>query len=540
MKGSTQDLKKLLAVATMIAPNVFLLLISPNPNGLRGVYYEIFTVAPNFALYYSLIMAASLGLMAISVIKKSALAGLAAYAVIAPSFFMPRAVNGDWLTYVDILDHGGWIISSPVHFAQISTYGLWPGAWALWLFVCRVLSLNVIQGSIVMLGADWCFRIVGTLVLARLLVRQSGLGTHLSYVLASLMLVFSQNHGFLLNTYYDAALAQSFSILFIYLLIRGITTPAQVVALATVWTAIVVTHPFYTIILGVVAICFFIEQALHSRKKPSLILIALVTISLVWNIYYASLGIQSFLFALLAGSPRSVYLRPETLQAPSGLPFYGIVIDQGYKFVALPLVALLFIIYLFRGKLPRASKILVVLYLVGAAWTWFIFLVIPYFEFRAIIFTLFGLTMLAGLQIANLASGSLRRKIIALALLILLFPTPFFITLQPPVYGPSVTQSIQVSVAFATHYPSPYFAALPVDIPLRYSDPYLSSLKEIGSPYYATSVQVVNPQVGLTVVLTLPPGQLSKNIFENVAYSAEWNSSDKVYVSGGVEAYYTL
>lgn len=528
----------------IVAPNLFLLLIQPNPNGLRGAYFEIFTVAPSFVLYYCLVLAASLGLMALSVIKKSTLAGLTAYAVIAPSFFMPRLVNSDWLTFNDVLNHGRWLIASPVHFAQIYSYDQWPGAYALWLLVCRVLSLNVIQGSTVMLGADWCFRIVATLVLARLLIRQSGLGGHLSYVLAAFILVFFQNSEFSLSTYYDAALAQSFSILFIYLLLRARTSSAQVIVLATVWTAIVITHPLYTMILGLTAI-FVVGYAVwsrgnHRRGNSNLLLVALVTISLLWNASYASQGLQESLLDFLSGFTPSLLWRPETLQVRLGLPFYGVVIDQAYKLLALPLVALLFVVYLFRGKMLRASKILILSYVISAASSFFVFLFIPYYETsRPVLFVLLGLTTLAGLQIANLASGSLRRKLIALALLVLLFPTPFFLTVQPPIYTRSITHSIETSVAFASNFPSPYFAVVPMNIYLRYSDPYLTSLREI-SPPYGTEMIVISPRVGLTLVLTFPPGQLTPNMFTGVTYTAAWNNSDKVYVSGGVEGYYSL
>jgi hypothetical protein len=540
-ESTNQNLKRLLALVTIATPNVFLLLIQPNPNGLRGGYYEIFTVAPNFALYYSLILATSLGLMALAVIKKSALAGLTAYAVIAPSLFMPRLVNADWLTFIDILHHGAWITVSPVHFAQIHPYDQWPGAWTLWLIVCRVLSLDVIQGSIVMLGADWCLRIVATLVLARLLVRQSGLGAHLSYILGALILVFFQNQYFLINTYSDAALAQSFSILFIYLLLRGRTTSAQVIVLSTLWTVIVITHPFYTLVLGVAAIIFFLGYALHSRKNPPVTLLVLVTISVLWEIYYATQGLQMLWLDFLTATPRSNLLRPQTLQAlQPGLQYYGIVFHQVYKFVALPSLALLFIVYLRRGKLPGVNKILIISYLIGVASIIPVFLFVPYFEDRTVTFALLGLTMFAGLQIANLGSGSPRRKIIALALLVLLLPSPYFLPLEFPVYSYSITQSIETSIAFTSHFPSPYFAVFPMDVYLLYSDPYARSLREIGKPPgYATNLTVVSPPVGLTLILTIPPGQLSTNIFQNIGYSPAWNNSDTVYVSGGVQAYYT-
>jgi len=75
---------------------------------------------------------------------------------------------------------------------------------------------------------------------------------------------------------------------------------------------------------------------------------------------------------------------------------------------------------------------------------------------------------------------------------------------------------------------------------LKYIDPYKSHDTGISpSPY---GVTLISPRHGLTFVWAVPPEQLSANAYEmemyGIVYSDAWNLTDRVYVSGGIVAYY--
>jgi hypothetical protein len=179
------------------------------------------------------------------------------------------------------------------------------------------------------------------------------------------------------------------------------------------------------------------------------------------------------------------------------------------------------------------------LYTFGAAPIFFVFLLLPGFENRIIIFVLFGLSILTGLQISRLASN--RSGVIQLSavlLLLLLIPTPYFLTLETPIYSTAITESIQLTLNFSSHFPNRYLVVYPLNLYLVIVDPYAEHFRSVG--YLSTGAsQAISPGRGLNFVLTLPPGELANNQFQSIRYADAWNQTDRVYASGGVVAYYS-
>jgi hypothetical protein len=527
-------------VLAVMLPNVFLVLIQPDPNALGGSYYEIMKLTPNFLVYYLTVLILSLVLLTVSVARKSSAAGLTAFALFGSSLFMPRLVNFDWLTYRDILLHGGWISASSVHFAAIFPYSQWPGAWALWLVACRVLAVDPLYGSLVMLTADWLLRLSATIVLAKVLVRQSGLGERFSYVIAILMLALFQNHLFYFNSYSDASIAQSLSILIFAVLLRAEWSRAHVVVVATLMICLVITHPFYAVMLTCAVIAFLLGgYLLRYRDLHVDILLAFLLISVLWLMYYVTSG--TVLAVLPQGPPYSFLLRPQTLGILEPLPFLGVVLRQMYKYVVLPAVAILSLAFMLRGKLPRVDKLVITGYSIAAVGILLVFIFIPGFEGRIIGFTLFGLSMLAGLQISKMISNRSRvQRLVAGTFLVLLICVPFFLTFEQPIYSATVTHSAQATLAFSSRFPNYYASIFPMFVYLRYIDPYKNHQFAISSSPYG--VTLIPPTHGLTFVWTVPPGQVSVNAYEmawyGIVYSDSWNLTDRVYVSGGIVGYY--
>jgi len=547
MVGCYRVFRRVGLILAVMLPNVFLVLIQPAPNALGGSYYEILTVTPNFLVYYLTVLILSLVLLTVSVARKSSESGLTAFALLGSSLFMPRLVNFDWLTYRDILLHGRWISASYVHFAAIFPYSQWPGAWALWLIVCRVLFLDPVYGSLVMLTMDWMLRLAATIVLAKVLVRQSGLGERFAYVVAILMLALFQNQLFRLNTYFDSAIGQSLSILIFAVLLRAKWSRAHVVVVAALTVCLVITQPFYAAIMSSAVFVFLLAgyllqyRNLDTRPEDLHVdaLLAFLVISILWIMYYVTEG--TILPFLSLGPPRSILLRTQTLGVLEPLPFLGVIARQMYKYVVLPATGVLFLAFMLRGKLPKVNKLVACAYSISATVTWLIFAFIPGFEGRIISFTLFGLSMIAGLEISKMMSNRSRmQRFFAGTLLILLISVPFFLTLETPIYSLTITQSAQATLAFSSRFPNQYASIFPMSVYLQYIDPYGNHQHEItASPW---GVTLISPRPGLTFVWTLPPGQLSANTYEmaltGFVYSDAWNLTDRVYVSGGIIAYY--
>jgi hypothetical protein len=538
--GASLDprLKTIGACLAILCPNVFLVLIQSNPDGLRGSYYEIFTVAPNFLLYYSIVILLSVVLLVVAVVRRSSTAGFTAYFVLGSSLFMPHIVDFDWLMFIDNLTHGRWVAASTVHFAQIFPYYQWPGAWTVWLVVSRVSGIDPIRAGVVMLGADWILRLTATATLAKILVRQTRSGEYFSYVLASFILVLFQYQWFNFNNYSDAGIGQSISIIVLYLLLRERLSLSYFSVIVTLWISLVITHPFYSIVLSCALFgLLLVSNVRRYRTMHSTIFLAFVLIFALWITYFGYTGFDQFLKSVLSTSPHLNLIRTQTLQVlePLPLPFYGVVFRQSYKYVVLPAVAILYLVYMIRGRLPRTSKLVINLFTISSASVLAIFIFVPGFEARVVTFALFGLSMVAGLQICGLIRSSGVRMLAAIALLVLVVTVPFFLTLEPQIYSNDVTPSILSTVDFSSHYPNYYFAVFPVSVYLSYTDPYGLHQNGVGE---GSGGSIISPRPGLTFILTVPPGQLSTNAFQELSYSSSWNSSDRVYVSGGVVAYY--
>lgn len=535
-KESFFDVNPGIAVAVAFTASFLVLILTPaGVNDLTGRYYELLDLN---LVYYMLVILGAVALLVLSVVKKNALCSMCAYVLLGTSFFLPSLVNFDWLAYRDVYLHGAWLSVSDSTIAPIPWYNQWPLAWLVWLTVSRILGLGVVQSSLVTLTADWSFRMAITAAIAVRLGREAGLKPHLHWIVASTILVLFQNQYFLLTSYADATLAQSMSLVLLYLLVVQRINIRNSILLIIFAVSLTATHPFYSTMLAATALIMLLLSRWVSIGKGTYLLMSFLVIYAGYLAYY-SVGGLAFGLDIMSGRIFSLLLRPETLGVAEPLPYYGVVARQAYKFLVLPSVLLLWFFCFLRGRISKNTKLLATGYSVSGLALFVVFIHVPGFEGRIVAMGILGVSLLASLQLGIFCqSKTLLKRVPALLLLVLLVSVPYVLTLEPPVLGRTITPRFVEVVSFSQHFSGTIFAVPPMGVYLAYVDPYGDRIVSLVSDVPSlNSTELISPGSGISLrLLTLGSTALDFPF----PYSPEWSKASIVYSSGIIVAYYKL